>query len=60
VRISGTTSKVDVWLNGVAVPSLTKTDNLGSTGVGRIVAGESTTGRAFDFAVDDIRITRTP
>jgi fibronectin type 3 domain-containing protein len=60
VQISGSTSRVSVWLNGTAVPALTKVDNLGSNPVGQVVAGESTTGRAFDFAVDDVRVTQAP
>ena len=60
VRISGATSRVDVWLNGAPVPALTKIDNLGTVAIGQVVAGESTTGRSFDFALDDVRVTRTP
>ena len=59
VRISGATSRVDVWLNGSPVAALTKVDNLGTAPVGQVVAGESTAGRSFDFALDDVRVTRT-
>ena len=59
VRINGTSSQVDVWFNGVAVPALTKVDNLGTNPVGKVIAGESTSGRTFDYAVDDVRVTRT-
>jgi hypothetical protein len=59
VRISGATSRVDVWFNGNPVTALTKQDNLGSNPVGQVVAGESTSAGAYDFALDDVRVTRT-
>jgi chitodextrinase len=61
LQVSGTTSRVTVWFNGTQVAALTGTASLGTnTAVGRIVAGESSTGNAYDFALDDVRITRTP
>jgi hypothetical protein len=50
---------VDVWFNGSPVTALTKQDNLGSNPVGQVVAGESTSAGAYDFALDDVRVTRT-
>ncbi|MGZ4437744.1 MAG: fibronectin type III domain-containing protein [Nocardioidaceae bacterium] len=60
VKIAGTSSTVKVWFNGSPVAALTRTDNLGTAPIGRIVAGESTAGHSFDYALDDVRVTRTP
>ena len=57
--VNGTSSKIEVWFNGNPVTALTTTANLGTVPIGQVVAGETTTGRSYDFAVDDVRVTRT-
>jgi hypothetical protein len=47
-------------LNGVQVPALSGTVSLGTTPIGQVVAGESSTGKTFDFVLDDVRVTRAP
>jgi len=52
VLINGTSSLVEVWLDGTKV--ITKTaESLGTTPVGRVYIGDSTTGITFDFAFDN-------
>jgi fibronectin type 3 domain-containing protein len=52
VLINGTSSQIAVWLDGNAVASMTKTDSLGTTAVGRVYIGEPSAGRTFDLALD--------
>jgi Carboxypeptidase regulatory-like domain/Calcineurin-like phosphoesterase len=55
VVVNGTSSTIEVWLDGVAVSALTtQTANLGSVQVGQIQLGENQTGRSFDIAFDDV------
>ena len=52
--IAGTASRIEVSLDGAAVPSMTKTDSLGATAIGRVYIGEPATARTFDLALDSI------
>jgi hypothetical protein len=58
VTVDGGRSRVTVWYDGAEVRALTRQDSLGTTGIGKLVVGESTTGRNYDYSVDDIRVTR--
>jgi fibronectin type 3 domain-containing protein len=58
--INGASSQVQVWLNGTLISSLSRTDNFGTTPIGQAVAGESTTGHQYDFALDDVWVDTTP
>jgi parallel beta-helix repeat protein len=60
VVVNGSSSQVEVFLNGSKITALSRTDSLGTTPIGQVVAGESLTGRAYDFALDNVRITRQP
>ena len=53
VLISGTSSVVETWLDGVKIAAMSKTDSLGTTPVGRIYIGDPATGRTFDYAFDN-------
>jgi hypothetical protein len=44
----------EVWFDGSQVPSLTRSDTLGATPIGRIQLGENQTGRTYDVAFDDV------
>ncbi len=54
VAIAGTTSRVDVWLDGTRVAALSHQVSLGTAPVGRIEIGESGTGRIYSVAFDDV------
>jgi chitodextrinase len=54
--INGTSSVVEVWLDGAKV--ITKTaESLGTTAVGRVYIGDNTTGHTFDYAFDNDVLT---
>jgi chitodextrinase len=52
ILVNGTSSLVEVWLDGTKV--ITKNaESLGTSGVGRVYIGDPATGHTFDFAYDD-------
>ncbi len=55
--INGASSLTEVWVDGVKVDALTKSDSLGTTPVSRIEIGDRTIGRTFDVAFDDVVVT---
>jgi hypothetical protein len=57
--INGASSLSDVWLDGVRVDTLARTDSLGTTPASRIEIGDRTGSRTFDVAVDDV-VVSTP
>jgi hypothetical protein len=52
VIVNGSASTVEVWFDGAKL--ISKTDNLGMGGVGRIELGDSASGKTFDVALDDV------
>jgi fibronectin type 3 domain-containing protein len=58
--INGASSQTEVWLNGTKITALSRTDTFGTTPIGQVVAGESTTGRQYDFAVDEVWVDTSP
>ncbi len=52
--VNGTSSIVDVWLDGVRIDALSITTNLGTSAVGRIQIGDVQTGRTYNVAYDDV------
>jgi len=53
VAVNGTSSQIGVWLDGASIATLTKTDSLGTTAVGRIYVGDPASGKTYDFAYDN-------
>lgn len=60
VSINGANSQVEVWLDGVRINDLSKTESLGSTPIGRIQLGDNTTGRTYDVALDNVIVDTNP
>jgi len=56
VSVNGTSSLVEVWLDGTKVTTLSRTDSLGTTPIGRADLGQSVTGGTFDVFFDDARV----
>jgi chitodextrinase len=56
--VNGTTGLVELSLDGNKL--LAKTENLGSTPVGRLELGDDATGRSYDIVFDDIVADRSP
>jgi hypothetical protein len=54
VVINGAAGQVETWLDGVAVNQLTKTENLGTTAIGRLQIGENSADRIYDIAFDTV------
>jgi hypothetical protein len=52
LTVNGLASAVEVWLDGTKL--ITKTDDLGTAGVGRIELGDSASGKTFDVVLDDV------
>ncbi len=56
--VNGTSSSVDVSMDGVMVPGLTLTgQNLGTSPITRLQLGETTAGRTYDIVIDDIVVS---
>jgi chitodextrinase len=57
--VNGTASSVDVSLDGTAVPGLSLTgQDLGTSAIARLQLGETTTGRTYDIALDDVTVAQ--
>ena len=59
VTINGTSSQVEVWLDGVSVGDLSKTESLGTTAIQRFQLGDSTGGHIYDVAFDNVLVNKT-
>jgi hypothetical protein len=57
LRIDGSSSLTEVWLDDQPVPELTTTATLGSSRAGRIQIGETAAGRSYDVAIDDVIVS---
>jgi hypothetical protein len=60
VQVMGTGSTTLTQLDGIVVPALSQTENLGTDPVGRIQLGEDTPSRVFDVSFDDVATATTP
>jgi exo-1,4-beta-D-glucosaminidase len=61
VLVNGTSSSVDVTLDGVTVPGLTLTgQDFGTNMISKLQLGETTAGRTYDIAFDDIAVAQAP
>ena len=60
VSINGAASQTEVWLDGVRIDALSKTEALGSTPIGRIQLGDNSTGRTYDVALDNVVVDLNP
>jgi acid phosphatase type 7 len=55
--VAGPSSRLEVRLDGVPVPGLQLTTNLGTTSVARVQVGENVSGRTADLAYDAVLVT---
>ena len=59
--INGTSSSVDVSLDGTAVTDLSLTgQNLGTNAITSLQLGETTSGRTYDIDFDDVAVAQSP
>jgi hypothetical protein len=56
VLVNGASSQVEIWLDGARISALSRTDSLGTTAIGRVLLGDSSTGRSYDVAFDDVAV----
>ena len=57
VKINGTTSTTDVYLDGATIPALSSTSaNLGTSNVAAVWIGENQTNRTYDVLYDDVMV----
>jgi hypothetical protein len=56
VKVAGTGSVEEVWLDGVLLADLSRADTLGTTAVGRVQLGENGTGAPADMVYDDVSV----
>jgi len=54
--VNGTASEVEVWLDGVRVPDLARTESLGTVAIGRVQLGDDATGKTYDVAYDQVAV----
>jgi len=52
--INGTSGQTSVWLDGLQVGELTGTQSLGTTPIGYLQLGDTSAGKTFDVAFDDV------
>ena len=52
--INGASGQTEVWLDGNRIGTLSKTDALGTTPIGRIQLGENSSGISYDVAFDNV------
>ena len=60
VLVNGAASQIEIWLDGVRIDALSKTESLGTTPVGRIQLGDNTTDRVYDVAMDEVQLSTAP
>lgn len=56
----GSAGRFDVELDGSVVAALSRTNNLGSGTIGRLMVGDTATGRTFSVAFDDVSVATDP
>jgi fibronectin type 3 domain-containing protein len=54
VHIAGTSGETEVWLDGTRVDALSRTQDLGTAGVGRFQLSDEMSQRSFDAVFDDV------
>lgn len=59
--VDGSASSVDVSLDGTSVPGLTLTgQDLGTAPIAKLQLGDTSTGRTYDIAFDDVTVAQNP
>jgi hypothetical protein len=54
IRIDGSAGQTETWLDAVRIDALSKTESLGTLAVGRLQLGDTSSGRTFDVAFDEV------
>jgi Glycosyl hydrolase family 26 len=56
-RVAGAGSLVEVWFNGIRLPVLSLTVDLGTTAIKQVQIGDHATGRTYDVYFDDVNVS---
>ncbi len=56
VSVAGANGATEVWYDGTKVNDLSKTEDFGTVGTGRIQLGESSTDRIFTHVFDNVQV----
>jgi len=56
----GAAGETEVWYDGQRIDGLSLTQNLGTTGIGRLMLGDNVRGRAFDVSFDEVAAGTAP
>lgn len=54
--INGTSSQIEVWYDGELIPSLSVTENFGTSPIGRVHLGDSSTSNVYNIALDEVAV----
>lgn len=52
--VAGASSLSETWLDGTKIPSLTKTESLGTAPIAALQLGDQSTGKTYDIVFDDV------
>ena len=56
VKVAGASSVEEIWLDGVLLTDLSRTESLGTVAIGRVQLGENATGAPADVVYDDVSV----
>jgi hypothetical protein len=59
VHINSTSSQIEVWYDGAPVTALSKTDNFGTTLIGRIHLGDNQTSHIYNIDFDEVEVNNS-
>jgi Bacterial Ig domain/Calcineurin-like phosphoesterase len=59
VSINGTSSQVEIWLDGIRIEDLSGTLSLGTALIRRVQLGDNTGGHIYDVAFDNVMVNKT-
>ena len=57
ILINGAAGETEIWLDGTRIDALSNTENLGNTLIGRVQLGETSSGRTYDVAIDQVAVS---
>ncbi len=58
-RVNGASGESEIWFDGVRIADLAVTQSLGTTPLGRLQIGESSTARVYQIILDDAAVSTT-
>lgn len=56
LSINGASSQIEVWYDGELIPALSVTANLGTSPIGRVHLGDTSTSNVYNIALDEVAV----